>query len=141
MSELLDYDSMIVKHLEHIENRMERFALQNYAAAGAVLLAHFGTTQVPLPFVKWTIVTLGLVFTVAIILNAARFHNLWKLHRIARDCWLAEQDKEKFREACHADKGVKEYLGIKELPLLGSYGPLIIINFLPAVVVAFWGLR
>jgi hypothetical protein len=24
MSELLDYDSMIIKHLEHIENRIER---------------------------------------------------------------------------------------------------------------------
>src|SRR4051794_28371947 len=125
MSELLDYDSMIIKHLEHIENRIERFALQNYAAAGAVLLAHFGTNQVPLSLVKWTIIALGLVFTVAIISNAARFHGLWKLHRIARDCWLAEQEQDKFREACDADKGAKKYMSIKELPLLGSYGPLI----------------
>jgi hypothetical protein len=139
MSELLDYDNIVVKHLEHIENRIERFALQNYAAAGAVLLAHFGTNQVPLPLVKWAIIALGLAFTVAIISNAARYHDVWKLHRIARDCWLAEQVK--FREACYADKGVKKYLEIKELPLLGSYGPLIAINLLPAVVVSVWALR
>jgi hypothetical protein len=65
MSELLDYDNMIVKHLEHIENRIERFSLQNYAAAGAVFLAHFGTNEVPPSLVKGTIIALGVVFTVA----------------------------------------------------------------------------
>src|SRR5215475_5466269 len=116
MSELLDYDEVIVKHLEHIENRIERFALQNYAAAGAVLLAHFGTNQVPLGHVRWTVIALGVVFTVAIISNAARYHVVWKLHRIARDCWLAGQTK--FREVCDADKGLKKYLNTKELPWL-----------------------
>jgi hypothetical protein len=140
MSELLDYDKAIVELLKHIEDRIERFALQNYAASGAVLLAHFGTTnRVPLPVAKWTVIALGLVFTVAIISNAARYHVLWKLHRIARDCWLGRAEQANFRDECKKDAGVESYLDTKKLPLLESYGPLIAINLLPAVAVSIWG--
>jgi hypothetical protein len=139
MSEVLDYDNMIVRNLEQIENRMEKFALQNYVSAGGVLLAGFGTDRVPLSLahVKWAIIALSVVFTVAIFLNAARYHVLWKLHRIARDCWLAGQDK--LREAYDAENDVKKYMSMKELPWW-TYAPLILINLLPAGA-AFWWLR
>jgi hypothetical protein len=47
MSEILDYDKTIFKTIHHIEDINVKFALQNYAAAGAVFAAYFAE-KIPL---------------------------------------------------------------------------------------------
>jgi hypothetical protein len=136
MSEALDYDKSVIKTIHHIEDILVKFALQNYAAAGAVFLAYF-TQKMSLRMAAAVIVALGVVFTLAICSNIMRYRLFWKLHRIARDHWLAGQSE--LREAYRADADCEKYLMLKALPLI-AFWPVIIINLLPAAgaVLLFW---
>jgi hypothetical protein len=139
MSDALDYDKSIIETIHHIEDILVRFALQNYAAAGAVFLAYF-TQKMSLRMAAAVIVGLGVVFTLAIWANIARYRLFWKLHRIARDNWLAGQSV--LRQAYRADAECEKYLRLRALPLT-AFLPVIIINLVPAAgaVLLFWWRR
>jgi hypothetical protein len=62
MSDALDYDKLVLEQLRHIEDINVKFSLQNYAATGAVFLAHF-TGKLPPKFAAPVIIALALVFT------------------------------------------------------------------------------
>jgi hypothetical protein len=129
MSDILDYDKTIIGTLHHIEDILVKFALQNYAAAGAVFLAYF-TAKLPLRFAAPVVVVLGLVFIWAIWYNVERYKLFWKMHRVVRDDWLAEQTqlRGKFRTEVDCEK----YLTTKTLPGV-TFIPLLVINSLPAL--------
>jgi hypothetical protein len=139
MSDALDYDKSIIETIHHIEDILVRFALQNYAAAGAVFLAYF-TQKMSLRMAAAVIVGLGVVFTLAIWANIVRYRLFWKLHRIARDNWLAGQSV--LRQAYRADAECEKYLRLRALPLT-AFLPVIIINLLPAAgaMLLFWWRR
>jgi hypothetical protein len=139
MSDALDYDKSIIETIHHIEDILVRFALQNYAAAGAVFLAYF-TQKMSLRMAAAVIVGLGVVFTLAIWANIVRYRLFWKLHRIARDNWLAGQSV--LRQAYRADAECEKYLRLRALPLT-AFLPVIIINLVPAAgaVLLFWWRR
>jgi hypothetical protein len=139
MSDALDYDKSIIETIHHIEDILVRFALQNYAAAGAVFLAYF-TQKMSLRMAAAVIVGLGVVFTLAIWANIARYRLFWKLHRIARDNWLAGQSV--LRQAYRADAECEKYLRLRALPLT-AFLPVIVINLVPAAgaVLLFWWRR
>jgi hypothetical protein len=139
MSDALDYDKSIIETIHHVEDILVRFALQNYAAAGAVFLAYF-TQKMSLRMAAAVIVGLGVVFTLAIWANIARYRLFWKLHRIARDNWLAGQSV--LRQAYRADAECEKYLRLRALPLT-AFLPVIIINLVPAAgaVLLFWWRR
>jgi hypothetical protein len=139
MSDALDYDKSIIETIHHIEDILVRFALQNYAAAGAVFLAYF-TQKMSLRMAAAVIVGLGVVFILAIWANIARYRLFWKLHRIARDNWLAGQSV--LRQAYRADAECEKYLRLRALPLT-AFLPVIIINLVPAAgaVLLFWWRR
>jgi hypothetical protein len=139
MSDALDYDKSIIETIHHIEDILVRFALQNYAAAGAVFLAYF-TQKMSLRMAAAVIVGLGVVFTLAIWANIARYRLFWKLHRIARDNWLAGQSV--LRQAYRADAECEKYLRLRALPPT-AFLPVIIINLVPAAgaVLLFWWRR
>jgi hypothetical protein len=86
------------------------------------------------------IVGLGVVFTLAIWANIARYRLFWKLHRIARDNWLAGQSV--LRQAYRADAECEKYLRLRALPPT-AFLPVIIINLVPAAgaVLLFWWRR
>ena len=115
MSDVLNYDKSTLESLRHIEDIMLKFALQNYAAAGAVFLAYI-TDKMPFRYTALMVFVLGVVFTLAIWANISRYRLLWKLHRIARDNWLAEQTA--LRNAFRADADCETYLTTTTLPLL-----------------------
>src|SRR3954462_15341555 len=69
MSDVLEYDKTIIESIHHIEEILVKFALQNYAAAGAVILAYY-TADVPIKAAGPAVIVLGLVFTWAIWSNA-----------------------------------------------------------------------
>ena len=62
MSDVLEYDKTIIESIHHIEEILVKFALQNYAAAGAVILAYY-TADVPIKAAGPAVIVLGLVFT------------------------------------------------------------------------------
>jgi hypothetical protein len=128
MSEIRDYDDGLVKTILHIEDINTRFALQNYAAAGAVFLAYF-TEKIPNGLATLAIVVISIVFTSVISLNARRHRFFWKMHRIARDCWLAGETS--LANALRADTECRQYLEATTLPW-SAYFPVIITNLLPA---------
>ena len=139
MSDILNYDKSILESLRHIEDIMVKFALQNYAAAGAVFLAYV-TVKVPFRYAALMVFVLSAVFTCAIWANIRRYRLLWKLHRIARDNWLAEQTA--LRNAFRADADCETYLTTTTLPL-HFFLPVTVINLLPAVtavLVVIWRL-
>ena len=140
MSDVLHYDGLIVKTIHHIEDILVKFALQNYAAAGAVFAAYF-TKNLPLPITVCVIIGLGVVFTWAICGNIARYSLFWKMHRIARDNWLAGQTK--LLEAYKNDLECRKYLETETLPPPTFY-PVIVINALPslaALLLIWWERR
>ena len=136
MSDVLDYDKSIIETIRHIEDITTKFALQNYAASGGVFAAYF-TKNMSLPMTAVVVVGLSMVFTLAIWFNIRRYRLYWKMHRIARDTWLAEQSA--LREAYSANKACKKYLKLQALPFY-AFWPVIVINLLPAVaaVLLFW---
>ena len=128
MSDALDYYELLLKGLLHIEDILVKFALQNYAAAGAVFLAYF-TNKMPLGITVLVVIGLGLVFGWAMWKNIERYVLLWKLHRITRDNWLNGQSD--LRKELVADKQCEDYLNIKEFSPY-TFSPVMIINLLPA---------
>ena len=136
MSDVLDYDKSIIETIRHIEDIITKFALQNYAASGAVFAAYF-TKSMSLRMAAAVIVGLSIVFTFAIWANIRRYRLFWKMHRIARDAWLGGQSE--LREAYRANGSCEKYLKRPALPFC-AFCPVIIINLLPAIaaVLLLW---
>jgi len=84
MADALDYDSAVIRSIHHIEDVCVKFALQNYASAGAVFVAYF-TDKISLGITVLVVIGLAAVFTIAIWINVVRYSLFWKLHRIARN--------------------------------------------------------
>jgi hypothetical protein len=129
VSELLDYDETLLSSLHHIENILVKFALQNYVSAGAVFLAAF-TGSVPNWVAAIVVIVLAVLFIWAILNNTLRYNVLWKMHRVARDKWLATQTA--LDQSLRDDPDITRYLGIHALPRT-NFVPLILANFLPAL--------
>ena len=132
MSDLLDYDSSIVEILVHIEDVLVKFALQNYASAGAVFVAYY-THKISLCTAVLVVFGLGAVFVCAIGINVHRYRLLFKIHKVVRDQWLERQTK--LRNALLKDKDCENYLA--ELNPVNTLWPMILINLLPALAAIF----
>jgi hypothetical protein len=130
MSDVLEYDKTIIESIHHIEEILVKFALQNYAAAGAVILAYY-TADVPIKAAGPAVIVLGLVFTWAIWSNARRYALLWKMHQIARNNWLSGETA--LSHALKAESDCENYLSLRKLPF-SAFLPLYVINLLPALV-------
>jgi hypothetical protein len=129
MADALDYDNAVIMSIHHIEDICVKFALQNYASAGAVFVAYF-TDKISLGITVLVVIGLAVVFTIAIVFNIVRYSLFWKLHRIARNRWL--QGQTELRAALFADPACKKYLEMEEIPFI-SFAPVVVINLLPAV--------
>jgi len=129
MADALDYDSAVIRSIHHIEDVCVKFALQNYASAGAVYVAYF-TDKISLGINVLVVIGLAAVFTIAIWFNVVRYSLFWKLHRIARNKWL--QGQTELRAALFANAACKKYLEMEKIPLI-AFVPVVVINLLPAV--------
>ena len=136
MADALDYDNAVIRSIHHIEDICVKFALQNYASAGAVFVAYF-TDKLSLGITVLVVIGLAAVFTLAIVFNIVRYGLFWKLHRIARNRWL--QGQTELRDALFADAECKRYLEMEKIPLV-AFVPVIVINLLPALAaLVLWG--
>jgi hypothetical protein len=97
----LDYDKLLLETIRHIEDINVKFALQNYAAAGAIFLAHYTGHITSVTLTALAVVGVSLVFTVAICFNLRRYDLFWCMHRITRDSWLTDLP---LRQALRSDQ-------------------------------------
>jgi hypothetical protein len=129
-SDLLAYDKSILDMVRHIEDVLLKFSLQNYIAAGGVIIAFYTTKKMPMIFAVGAVIAVCSIFTVAILSNLPRYALLWRLHCIVRDNWLTTQPE--LSNSISSDPIIKKYLDNKDLPM-GTVMLIIVVNLLPAV--------
>jgi hypothetical protein len=99
----LRYDKLLLTQLNKIRDQMTKFALQNYAASGAILLAYFAT-KVPLWAVFVAILVVNVNFILALASNNWQIKALYAAHKIARDAWFADEPKAQLLEQLKTDE-------------------------------------
>ncbi len=129
-----NYDGRLLEQINRLQDRIQKFALQNYAAAGAVFLAYF-TEKIPIVPAAAAIIVLGLNFTIAIGFNVLNLRKLWKMHRITLDRWF--QARRELREALGKDNEIEKLLTTQSMSFW-HFLPVIIANLLPAIAILIW---
>jgi len=88
--DVTDYHGQLLEQLRHVEDTINKFAIQNYAASGAVVLAYLANKA---PHWATTIIValLNINFAIAILVQFVRVHKLFTMHCIVRNFWLANQ--------------------------------------------------
>jgi hypothetical protein len=86
------YQGQLLAQLRHVENSINKFAIQNYSASGAVVLAYLADTA-PLWAVTIIVGLLNLNFIIAIGVQVARLHKLFTMHSVVRNFWLESRPK------------------------------------------------
>jgi hypothetical protein len=85
--DVIDYHGELLEQLRHVEDNVNKFAIQNYAASGAVVLAYLAD-KAPLWATIIIVALLNINFAIAILVQAARVHKLFTMHCIVRNFWL-----------------------------------------------------
>jgi hypothetical protein len=75
------YHGQLLEQLRHVEDNINKFAIQNYAASGAVVLAYLAD-KAPLWAAIIIVALLNINFAIAICVQAARVHKLFTMHCI-----------------------------------------------------------
>lgn len=89
-NDVTDYHGQLLEQLRHVEDNINKFAIQNYAASGAVVLAYLAD-KAPLWAAIIIVALLNINFAIAICVQAVRVHKLFTMHCIVRNFWLANQ--------------------------------------------------
>ena len=141
--EVFDYGAKLIEQLGRIEDTMTKFALQNYAACGAVLLAHF-SEKIPLAAAALGVYVLSWNFTFAIAHHAYRFRCLYAMHRTTQDCWLLGKSRWQLNDALRSDKECAAVLATRPasmreyLRTLDFRHPAVFTNMLPLIAMTVW---
>jgi len=85
--DVTDYHGQLLEQLRHVEDTINKFAIQNYAASGAVVLAYLAD-KAPLWATIIIVALLNINFAIAIFVQVARVHKLFTMHCIVRNFWL-----------------------------------------------------
>src|SRR5215470_14897922 len=85
--DVTDYLGQLLEQLRHVEDNINKFAIQNYAASGAVVLAYLAD-KAPLWATIIIVALLNINFAIAIFVQVARVHKLFTMHCIVRNFWL-----------------------------------------------------
>jgi hypothetical protein len=74
--------------MRFVEDTVNKFAIQNYAVSGVVLLTHFASDKIP-PWITVVIIAvLNLTFAISIAMQIERLKKLFVMHCIVRTHWL-----------------------------------------------------
>ena len=85
--DVTDYHGQLLEQLRHVEDNINKFAIQNYAASGAVVLAYLAD-KAPLWATIIIVALLNINFAIAIFVQVAGVHKLFTMHCIVRNFWL-----------------------------------------------------
>src|SRR5215831_3991381 len=111
--DVTDYHGQLLEQLRHVEDTINKFAIQNYAASGAVVLAYLAD-KAPLWATIIIVALLNINFAIAIFVQAARLDKLFTMHCIVRDFWL--ENRPALLSKLRANKTSSEVLATTTLP-------------------------
>jgi hypothetical protein len=126
-----DYHGQLLEQLRHVEDNINKFAMQNYAASGAVVLAYLAD-KAPLWATIVMVALLNVNFAIAIFVQVVRTHKLFTMHCIVRNFWLDGQPE--LLRRLQANSISKEVLKRTTFPLWASY-LMVLGQFLPILFV------
>jgi hypothetical protein len=121
--DLLEYDKLLVDQLSRIEDTINKFAIQNYAAAGAVLAAYlsFGQAKFPGWVAVVVVLLLGINFALALARYLRRFKVLYGIHRTVVDCWFNAKSRSELHDCLRADEVSKTFLDTRTVPAVENW--------------------
>jgi hypothetical protein len=143
--EVFDYGAKLIEQLGRVEETITKFALQNYAACGAVLLAYF-TEKLPFIAAALAVYALSWNFAMAIAHQAYRVRCLYAMHRTAQECWLTGKSRWQLNDALRADPECALVLTERQstagqfLRMLDFRHPVVWANLLPLIAMSVWAL-
>jgi hypothetical protein len=111
--DVTDYLGQLLEQLRHVEDNINKFAIQNYAASGAVVLAYLAD-KAPLWAPIIIVALLNINFAIAIFVQATRVDKLFTMHCIVRDFWLENQPA--LLSKLRANKASSEVLATTTFP-------------------------
>jgi hypothetical protein len=111
--DVTDYLGQLLEQLRHVEDNINKFAIQNYAASGAVVLAYLAD-KAPLWATIIIVALLNINFAIAIFVQATRVDKLFTMHCIVRDFWLENQPA--LLSKLRANKASSEVLATTTFP-------------------------
>ena len=112
--EIWSYDARIVTQMNRLEDRIAKFALQNYVTSGAVFLAYFGG-KITLATTLIALVVINLNFVLAIAHTAYWYKLLFSMHHVTRNYWLEQKPRAGFWEALRGNANAREVLDVEPL--------------------------
>jgi len=107
------YHGQLLEQLRHVEGNINKFAIQNYAASSAVVLAYLAD-KAPLWATIIIVALLNINFAIAIFVQLARVHKLFTMHCIVRNFWL--DNRPELLRRLQADTISNEVLATTTLP-------------------------
>jgi hypothetical protein len=131
--DIFEYDGRVLEAIKQRQDAITSFAIQNYAACGAVAFFYFNSSnKLPLWLAAAIVVVLCLNFIVAIAANVFVAKSLYVMHRIALECWMKGENRSNLYSALLADSRSAAVLSSKGF----SYGldfrhPSIAANLIP----------
>jgi hypothetical protein len=132
--ELLEYDGLLLDQLGRIEETINKFAIQNYAAAGAVLAAHltFGQDKFPGWLTVAVVTLLGLNFALALNRYLWRLKVLYGIHRTIVDCWFHSKSRAELYASLRQDEVSRKFLDTRTISSI-EYWIVILGALIPAL--------
>jgi hypothetical protein len=127
---VIEYEGQILKQMRFVEDTVSKFAIQNYAASGGVLLAYFASDKIPLWVVAVIIALLNLNFTIAIAIQIERLKKLFVMHCVARTHWPGYHPD--LLNKLMTNQVSREVIGMNTLPS-AVFHALQIAQFIPIV--------
>src|SRR5215467_10174296 len=125
--DVTDYHGQLLEQLRHVEDTINKFAIQNYAASGAVVLAYLAD-KAPLWATIIIVALLNINFAIAIFVQVARVHKLFTMHCIVRDFWL--DNRPELLRRLQANSVSNEVLATTTLPRWAAI-VILLAQFLP----------
>jgi hypothetical protein len=125
--DVTDYHGQLLEQLRHVEDNINKFAIQNYAASGAVVLAYLAD-KAPLWATIIIVALLNINFAIAIFVQVARVHKLFTMHCIVRNFWL--DNRPELLRRLQANSVSNEVLATTTLPRWAAI-VILLAQFLP----------
>jgi hypothetical protein len=127
---VIEYEGHILGQMRFVEDTVNKFEIQNYAACGAVLLAHFTNNKIPSWIIVVIVAVLNVTFAIAITVQIERLKKLFVMHCIVRTHWLGGHPD--LSRKLSGNKISREVVEMHTLPR-AVFNALLIAQFIPVV--------
>jgi hypothetical protein len=133
--DIFDYDKGVLDAIKQRHDTILSFAIQNYTACGAIAFFYFtSTNKLPFWLAAVIIFILNINFSLGIAANWFVAKKLYAMHRIAIDCWMRGETRDKLETALRADADSRIILTGREIPIGFSFEhPAVFANVIPGI--------